>query len=91
MGSSSSLVSGNWIGAEEQVLECDVGRSRPTAITIAGWCAPIVYGEPIMVDRHAEVDEALRSRVADALDVAEQRTWAILNSHSTLPTAPRRA
>jgi hypothetical protein len=68
-----------------------LNRPRTSRRTIAGWCAPIVYGEPMMVDRHAEVDEALRSRVADALDVAEQRTWAILNSHSTLPTAQRRA
>ena len=40
----------------------------------------IVYGEPIMVERGAEIDEALRSRVTEALGTAEKRAWAILSS-----------
>jgi len=51
-------------------------------IPLRGAQIAIVYGEPIMVDRRAEIDEALRSRVAGALDAAEQRAWAILSSHS---------
>ena len=44
----------------------------------------IVCGEPIMVERGAEIDEALRSRVTEALGTAEKRAWAIVNSHSAL-------
>ena len=40
----------------------------------------VVYGEPIMVERGAAIDEALRSQVAEALGVAEKRAWAIVRS-----------
>ena len=51
----------------------------------------IVYGEPIMVERGAEIDEALCSRVTEALGRAEKRAWAILSSGSALPTLERGA
>jgi len=44
----------------------------------------VVYGDPIFIERRAEIDEALRSRVSDAVNAAEERAWAILDSHSAL-------
>lgn len=40
----------------------------------------LVYGEPIMIERGAEIDVALSSRVARALDEAEARAWALVKS-----------
>ena len=56
-------------------------------IPLPGAPIALVYGEPIFIDRRAEIDDALLAQVADALDVAERRAWAILASRSTLPTA----
>src|SRR5680860_1485777 len=47
----------------------------------------VFFGEPIIIERRAEIDGALRSHVSDAVNVAEQRAWAILDSpaaHSCL-------
>lgn len=49
----------------------------------------IVYGEPITVDRRAEINVALSLRVTDPLNAAEQRAWAVLNSRSTIPSVER--
>jgi hypothetical protein len=38
------------------------------------------YGEPIVVDRHGEIEDALYSQVVDALNGAERRAWAIVDS-----------
>ena len=38
----------------------------------------IVHGEPIMVARDAEIDEALERRVTDELNTAEKRAWELL-------------
>ncbi len=40
----------------------------------------LVYGEPIVIARGAEIDAALCLRVAAALDAAEERAWALVNS-----------
>jgi lysophospholipid acyltransferase (LPLAT)-like uncharacterized protein len=51
----------------------------------------VVYGEPIMVERGAEIDEALQLRVTEALGRAETRAWTIVNSGFALPTSERGA
>ena len=45
----------------------------------------VVLGEPITVERGAEIDGDLRSRVTEALARAEKRAWSILGSDSALP------
>jgi lysophospholipid acyltransferase (LPLAT)-like uncharacterized protein len=54
-------------------------------VPLPGVHIAIVYGEPILVDRGARIDEALCSQVTDALGRAEKRAWAILGSRSTSP------
>jgi lysophospholipid acyltransferase (LPLAT)-like uncharacterized protein len=49
----------------------------------------VVYGEPIIVERQAEIDEALRSHVSNAVDAAERRAWAMLDSPSRGPDGAR--
>ncbi len=58
-------------------------------IPLPGAQVALVYGEPIVVDRDTEIDDALRARVADALNAAERRALSILASRSTLPTLER--
>ena len=53
-------------------------------VPLPGARIAVVYEEPIVIERRAEIDEALRSRVSDAVNAAEQRAWAILDSHSAL-------
>jgi lysophospholipid acyltransferase (LPLAT)-like uncharacterized protein len=45
----------------------------------------LVYGEPIMIERGTEIDEALTARVTMALQDAEARAWALVKS----PPPPR--
>jgi lysophospholipid acyltransferase (LPLAT)-like uncharacterized protein len=48
----------------------------------------VVYGEPILIERDTEIDEALRLQVTEALDAAERRAWSIISrSRSVLPAA----
>jgi len=47
-------------------------------VPLPGARIAVVYGEPIVIERRTEIDEALRARVSDAVDAAEQRAWAIL-------------
>lgn len=47
----------------------------------------VACAAPILVERHAEIDDALRSRVADALNEAERRARAILDSGASFPDA----
>jgi lysophospholipid acyltransferase (LPLAT)-like uncharacterized protein len=40
----------------------------------------LVYGEPIIIERGTEIDEALATRVTMALQDAEARAWALVKS-----------
>lgn len=51
-------------------------------VPLPGARIAVVFGEPIIIERRAEIDGALRSHVSNAVNVAEQRAWAILDSHS---------
>jgi lysophospholipid acyltransferase (LPLAT)-like uncharacterized protein len=49
-------------------------------VPLPGARIAVVYGEAIVIDRRTEIDEALRARVSDAVDAAERRAWAILDT-----------
>src|SRR5660398_172295 len=49
-------------------------------VPLPGARIAVVFGEPIIIERRAEIDGALRSHVSDAVNVAEQRAWTILDS-----------
>jgi hypothetical protein len=49
-------------------------------VPLPGARVALVCAPPIVVDRHAGIDDALRSLVVAALDEAERRAWAILDS-----------
>jgi lysophospholipid acyltransferase (LPLAT)-like uncharacterized protein len=49
-------------------------------VPLPGARIAVVYGEAIVIDRRTEIDEALRTRVSDAVDAAERRAWAILDT-----------
>jgi lysophospholipid acyltransferase (LPLAT)-like uncharacterized protein len=51
----------------------------------------VVCGAPIHIERHAAIDDELRARVVGALDHAERRAWAILDSGVSLPGPQRNA
>jgi lysophospholipid acyltransferase (LPLAT)-like uncharacterized protein len=54
-------------------------------VPLPGARIAVVYGEPMFIERRTDIDEALRSRVADAVDAAERRAWALLDPPSRVP------
>ena len=57
-------------------------------VPLPGAKVAVVYGEPILIERDTEIDEALRLQVTEALDAAEKRAWSIISgSCSVLPAA----
>ena len=73
-----------------------MGYAARPAIRLPRWDRPlvpllntriaVVCAAPIVIEHRAEIDDALCSRVADALNGAERRAWAVLDSGASLPS-----
>ena len=88
-----------WLGRLSGKPLIAVGAAARPALRVPRWdhhLVPLprahialVLGEPITIERGAEIDEDLRSRVTEALARAEKRAWTILGQDPGHPSTGR--